>query len=386
MALEPITRQEKIIAGQDLTPITRMEMFLKQFGGGGGGLPSGGAPYQHLVTDGDGNAKWEDRLAYETDPVLTEIIPQTTVAFTENSGLMGATWPENFDLVDGKTYTISWDGTDYVCTGILFNGAAPVLGNLGIMGVGDDTGEPFIFFNEGQWAVFSTESATEHIIGIRGFAREVVKIDEKYLPESIATKSEVEVAQTTAENAQTTAENAQSTVNNAKNMASSNKEVLYSALGSTVTFTFDKQTSGRDTFVFNQYNYYKVSDFTPAQEDVISFKGTRESGLEFSRIKIGNNCVEYGLFIVVSSAGVCSLPVTDTVTYSFTAPSAGLYAMYKEGNTDMTAGTGEFTLQGSTGSLSITGLLLKSSTSGSAKKFKITVDDSGTISATEVLA
>ena len=37
MELEPITRQEKIIAGQDLTPITRMEMFLKQYGGGGGG-------------------------------------------------------------------------------------------------------------------------------------------------------------------------------------------------------------------------------------------------------------------------------------------------------------------------------------------------------------
>lgn len=37
MALEPITRQEKIIAGENLTPITRMEMFLKNFGGGGGG-------------------------------------------------------------------------------------------------------------------------------------------------------------------------------------------------------------------------------------------------------------------------------------------------------------------------------------------------------------
>lgn len=37
MELEPITRKEKIIAGQDLTPITRMEMFLKQYGGGGGG-------------------------------------------------------------------------------------------------------------------------------------------------------------------------------------------------------------------------------------------------------------------------------------------------------------------------------------------------------------
>ena len=39
MALEPITRQEKIIAGQDLTPITRLEKFLKDFGGGGGGEP-----------------------------------------------------------------------------------------------------------------------------------------------------------------------------------------------------------------------------------------------------------------------------------------------------------------------------------------------------------
>ena len=37
MELEPITRQEKIIAGQDLTPITRLEKFLKQFRGGGGG-------------------------------------------------------------------------------------------------------------------------------------------------------------------------------------------------------------------------------------------------------------------------------------------------------------------------------------------------------------
>ena len=45
MALEPITRQEKIIAGKDLEPVTRMEMFLKQYGGGGGG---GGATTLHI--------------------------------------------------------------------------------------------------------------------------------------------------------------------------------------------------------------------------------------------------------------------------------------------------------------------------------------------------
>ena len=37
MELEPITRKEKIIAGKDLQPVTRMEFFLKAYGGGGGG-------------------------------------------------------------------------------------------------------------------------------------------------------------------------------------------------------------------------------------------------------------------------------------------------------------------------------------------------------------
>lgn len=48
MALEPITRQEKIIAGQDLTPITRMEMFLKEYVGSGGG-GGGGADDVYLI-------------------------------------------------------------------------------------------------------------------------------------------------------------------------------------------------------------------------------------------------------------------------------------------------------------------------------------------------
>ena len=88
--------------------------------------------------------------------------------------------------------------------------------------------------------------------------------------------------------------------------------------------------------------------------------------------------MEYGRFIVVASAGNCELPITDTDTGSFTAPSAGLYALYIEGNTMLTAGTGQFTL------MQMDGLTIKSSTANSTKQFRITVDDSGTISATEV--
>lgn len=193
-------------------------------------------------------------------------------------------------------------------------------------------------------------------------------------------------AQSTADNAQTTADNAQTTASDAQNTANGNKEVLDCAFSSVATFTFDKQTSGRDALVFNGDHYYKISGFNPAPENVTSFKGTRESGDELSSITIGNNCVEYGFFIVVASAGVCSLPVTETVTSSFTAPSAGLYAKYQTDHSFQTAGTGEFTLRESTGSFSITGLLLKSSTADSAKKFRITVDDTGTLSATEVTA
>lgn len=86
----------------------------------------------------------KNRPFYTGDPVETEIVPQTTVAFSEMAGKMGATLLENFDAVEGSNYTISWDGTDYVCTCILYNGF-PVLGNLGTLGLGNDTGEPFVF-------------------------------------------------------------------------------------------------------------------------------------------------------------------------------------------------------------------------------------------------
>lgn len=48
MALKPITRQEQIIAGKELEPITRMEKFLKEYGGGSGGS-SGPADWNTML-------------------------------------------------------------------------------------------------------------------------------------------------------------------------------------------------------------------------------------------------------------------------------------------------------------------------------------------------
>lgn len=291
----------------------------------------------------------------------TVLVEERTVPFADSGqGFYAGQFLLAIEATVGEIYKVYWDGTVYECTCVDFNGNN-IIGNLSIAGFDSDTGEPFVMqvANGKGIMIITADTSASHTFSISRFAQEVVKIDEKYLPSNLATKSEVE----------------------------STQKVLDGVFNSVATFTFDKQTSGRDMFVFNAFHFYKISDFNPAPEDVISFKGTIETGNEYSEINIGNNCVEYGgIFIVVASAGDCSLhPLGTTTTKRFIAPSAGLYAMYEIDDPYQTARTGEFTLRVSTGSLYITGLLLKSSTVGSTKKFKITVDDSGAIRATEVI-
>ena len=67
MALEPITRKEKIIAGENLEPITRMEQFLKKFGGSGGSGGGGGVFRVNLTQTDDENQ-------YSADKTFAEIV------------------------------------------------------------------------------------------------------------------------------------------------------------------------------------------------------------------------------------------------------------------------------------------------------------------------
>ena len=331
---------------------------------------------KNLSVSGGGGGSVPKPLTFDYMPegYPTKIVQTTTlmeeqqVAFTlMGGGLYVAQLTNAFKIVDGQTYTVNWDGTEYECVGIVSQPQFE-LGNLSILGEGADTGEPFLYSGGDNQGIFATlDTAASHTISVKTTVEAITPMAEEFIPSGVTAVME----------------NAQTAANSAQAVANINKEVLDCAFSSVATFTFDKQTSGRDTFNFNGFNYYKISDFNPAPEDVVSFKGTRESGDNYSEITTGSNCVGYGFFIVVASAGACSLPVT-TVTRSFTAPSAGLYARYDVDLPFQTAGTGEFTLREATGSFSITGLFLKSSTADSTKKFKITVDDSGTLKATEV--
>lgn len=334
----------------DVTTLALAKTYTNQHSGGG-------EQVQPDWNQNDETAKdYIKNRPFYTETTEAVLVEETTVSFADTGrGFYTAYFPSNFEATVGETYKVSWDGTAYECTCVNFNDI-PAIGNLSIEGIDSDTGEPFLvdISDVGRIDIATKNTSASHTFSISGFAQEVVKIDEKYLPDTV--KSEVEATQ----------------------------EVLDDVFSSVATFTFDKQTSGRDTFKFNSFHYYKISDFNPAPEDVISFKGTIETGNEYSEINIGNNCVEYGgIFIIVASAGDCSLhPLGTTTTKHFIAPSAGLYAMYEIDDPHQTARTGEFTLRASTESLYITGLLLKSSTAGSTKKFRITVDDDYNVSAT----
>lgn len=116
----------------------------------------------------------------------TVIFEESTVSFTNTgAGFYYATIQSAFNPVSGKTYNVSWDGAAYECVCKTFSGYN-VIGNLSIMGAGADTGEPFFISplaDDSGAEIYTLDTSASHTFSISGFVSEAVKIDEKYLPE-----------------------------------------------------------------------------------------------------------------------------------------------------------------------------------------------------------
>lgn len=86
---------------------------------GGSGLPSGGAPFQQLVTDADGVAKWEDKMGYvmpgqnrpiaENVTIIANYIPSE--GGVRASAQIGDGSAPMFDR--DMVFTVVWDGVEY---------------------------------------------------------------------------------------------------------------------------------------------------------------------------------------------------------------------------------------------------------------------------------
>lgn len=144
------------------------------------GLPDGAGANMQLVTNADGTAKWEDRLAY-TNTIIQTMIEEQTVTTVEKNGFYYTQLSSLFKPEIGKTYTVNFDGTEYLCTLSDFNGI-PYLANISIVNGENDTGEPFLILQLDR-AVLLTHSAETHTVSVVGPHTFIKQIDMSYIPD-----------------------------------------------------------------------------------------------------------------------------------------------------------------------------------------------------------
>ena len=125
----------------------------------------------------------KNRPFYTGNPVETVFFEESTLSFSDYGGIYGYEGSSTFIATVGETYTIYWDGAAYECVGVNYQGLS-CLGNQHIGLEGVDTGEPFLIATtvENYMIIYTEDASASHVISIKGFPKEVVKIDTKYLP------------------------------------------------------------------------------------------------------------------------------------------------------------------------------------------------------------
>ena len=314
----------------------------------------------------------KNRPFYTGDPVETVLVEESTVSFSfsENNGLYIAQIRSSFEATVGETYKVSWDGTAYECTCVDFYNEL-VIGNLSIIGEGSDTGEPFIMnvYNGQGIAIGTADTSASHTVSISATVASVVKIDEKYLRDSII--SDISTAQSTASAAQSTANDAQSTANAAQSTADAAQSTADAAQSTAdaAKTTADGCVKINNTDSFS-INLSGKSRFFASDYGEESYYGFHKKSV-----------TDKPIVLSIGTSGATALDISVTPS---TSPTVKIIPpVYLNNMADIEIGepSGYYRRPQITG---LGGITMYSSTADSTKKFKITVDDSGTITATEV--
>ena len=231
-------------------------------------------------------------------------------------------------------------------------------------------------------SVYYDETVTEQRWSVKKLAYELLpdrllsalsaaaNIARKALTAANAAQSTANAAQSTANAAQSTANAAQSTADSALPKAGGNIEGSVDVSGDLLAGEVIIRASG------NERVYTVLSCKNEEVGEVARIGFARSDGVAL--VSIGNTGYTAG---TVKSARVfLDLGKNTGITFSH---DGNAYHMQCSGPLDFSTGDsvngwGPIQVQG------IIGIIMRSSTSGSTKKFKITVDDTGTLSATEV--
>ena len=280
---------------------------------------------------------------------------EQALAFALEDGTLYSAYPNGApEIVEGQTYTVNWDGTEYECVCAVFMSTILSLGNKSIYGKGDNTGEPFLYIrNQASGAFATLETTASHTISVKTTGEVVIPMADEFLPVAsednygAVKKSEIVTSykfDRQAPHDQMVEAIAAFGTGNASIVWGINKAIsaFYNSSDDTISVIFAEEPLKTLTFSNNNGSYVKD-------------RGSSTYGeLQGRQVRIFNANNDYAVLAVEGEP--------PNITLATTASRIAINSIYGMSETEM---------------------ILKSSTSGSTKKFKITVDDSGTISATE---
>ena len=319
----------------------------------------------------------KNRPFYTGDPVETVLLEETTAEFANKGRFYAALIPANFSLEVGTTYKVSWDGTVYSCVGYYFNEIASI-GNQYVLTSTSDTGEPFfcvVDHDNGTLTIGTKDTSASHTISISVIVAPITKIDEKYIPELPHMDK----------------------VNPTGTGSFSLNRKADTTIGS---YSF---AEGRDTTASGEFSHAEGRDTTASGDDSHAEGNTTTASGSFSHAE-GNTTTASGPYSHAegsntTASGPCShAEGSDTTAASEYQHVQGKFNIIDNdkvyahivGNGYLGSRSNAHTLDWNgnawfAGTVEGKALILPSSTEGSTKKFKITVDDSGTLTATEVI-
>ena len=126
---------------------------------------------------------------YMSNPHEEYLLNATKYAFSNISGNVGVeTLPEIIPISGNTEYMVEWDGIPYRLTAKNVEGFddAAFIGNAALIQTGADTKEPFCIVTINDRVTQITAAvATEHTVAISTFVSSVIPIDSKFLPQNV---------------------------------------------------------------------------------------------------------------------------------------------------------------------------------------------------------
>lgn len=145
-------------------------------------LPNGGVTSWNDLTD----------KPFGEEVSEVEIFAEQDLSFRALEDIPLSIWeiaPAAVHLIEDEEYVVVWDGSPHLCTAVaaIFNGVSGLgLGNFALAGLGENTGEPFLFGSDvdGSFsACYTTDMDDTNRVAIYHKATTLKTIDPKFLPE-----------------------------------------------------------------------------------------------------------------------------------------------------------------------------------------------------------